>query len=113
MTLSDQPFRVWGRKDPALSFQIWELVWEVPITLVSDDPDAPRSVFVAPAICSPQVARSSMKTKAKKWLPSECLGLLPGLLWNKFLFSLGLCHSRGKRSKSNQYLPSLVPRGVP
>lgn len=97
MTLSDQPafFRVWGRKDPALSFQIWELVWEVPITLVSDDPDAPRSVFVAPAICSPQVARSSMKTKAKKWLPSECLGLAPRTSVEEISFFLGALPQQG------------------
>lgn len=43
-----------------------------------------------------QVARSSLQIEPKKLLPSECLGLLPGLLWKNFFFPWG-CAAAGAR----------------
>lgn len=47
--MTDQPALECGEKGPALSFHIGKLLMELPIVLVSDDRDAPRSTFVAPA----------------------------------------------------------------
>lgn len=53
-----------GEKGPALSFQIWELMRELPIMLVSGDMDAPRGIFVAPA--------PSHRALFPKWQSLQC-----------------------------------------